>query len=104
MAFRLLLLVIVFIARAHAADSPALRAEFQRAYESADESASNNDSAALRGYILYPYLVQQRLHHSLAGEPGAAVDQATEEFLKTHGTDPVARELRRTWYASLAKR
>ncbi len=85
-----------------------VRAEFQRAYASAsaESVAGSSDSAALRDYALYPYLEQRRIQLVLASNPGnwSAVDLAAEQFLKAHLIEPVARELRRVWYASLARR
>ncbi|MBC7983003.1 MAG: lytic transglycosylase domain-containing protein [Candidatus Obscuribacterales bacterium] len=84
----------------------AVRAEFQSAYAEVTLTERRADSEALRSYVLYPYLQQQRIQHALVVNNGdlSTIDQDTEAFLKTHGVEPVARELRRVWYASLAKR
>ncbi len=104
----LIALAISFAANAEVAGSAVVRDEFQRAYgePSAASLDGSTDGEALRGYVLYPYLQQHRIQLALAANPESwvAVDQAAEEFLKLHGVEPVARELRRTWYASLAKR
>jgi len=90
---------------ARATENLAVRGEFQRAYATAESgAASGNDSEMLRAYVLYPYLQQLRLQRATTNESSENTDRAIEEFLTTHGTAPVARELRRTWYASLAKR
>jgi soluble lytic murein transglycosylase len=85
-----------------------VRAEFQKAYAgaTAESLQKQTDSEALRSYVLYPYLQQKRTQLALAANDGNGpiVDQAAEDFLKAHGVEPAVRELRRVWYASLAKR
>jgi soluble lytic murein transglycosylase len=88
----------------------AVRAEFARVYSVAALSKPSFDSAALRNYILYPYIQKQRLLHALAApeaKSGAAeteLDQEVDTFIKAHDRETVSAELRRNWYASLAQR
>jgi soluble lytic murein transglycosylase len=88
----------------------AVRAEFARVYPIAAESKPERDSAALRNYILYPYIQKQRLLHALAApesksaDAEAALDREIDTFIKAHDRATVSAELRRNWYASLAQR
>lgn len=64
------------------------------------------DGAALRSYVLYPYLQAARLERMI-GRSGDALDAADEQvrqFLSAAGADPVGIGLRRAWLASLARR
>ncbi|HYM36033.1 MAG TPA: transglycosylase SLT domain-containing protein [Steroidobacteraceae bacterium] len=102
--------LVMAIASARAADnSPTdVRAEFQRAYVLASNSSDSTDadSARLREYMLYPYLEQLRIRRMLASATSnfAVIDLAVETFLRAHDKEAVSAELRRAWYASLAKR
>jgi soluble lytic murein transglycosylase len=84
------------------------REAFKRAYAQVDADAGSptNDTDKLRDYPLYPYLQAARLNRALDGKPQtlAAADERVEEFLARHGREPVTRELRRNWLASLADR
>jgi soluble lytic murein transglycosylase len=62
------------------------------------------DSPALRGYVLYDYLVAARLRRDLGRSPGDELDPAIDAFLESHGNEPVTRALRHEWLASLAQR
>ena len=71
------------------------------------------DTAALRGYVLYPYLEAARLRRQLElATPAAAeladnllpVDLAVTVFLREHGAEPVTSPLRAAWLTSLASR
>jgi soluble lytic murein transglycosylase len=82
-----------------------MRNEFLKAYLEAKPIDAQGDTQSLRNYVLYPYLQQHRIQLALATTPVSVnVDRAAEEFLKLHTVEPVARELRRVWYASLAAR
>jgi soluble lytic murein transglycosylase len=82
------------------------REAFKSAYERIDAAAPEADSAKLRDYPLYPYLQAARLIGALEGKPEtlAAVDLRIDEFLTRHNREPVTRDLRRKWLASLADR
>ena len=88
----------------------AVRTEFARVYPIAAESKPGFDSAALRNYILYPYIQKQRLLHALASlEPKSAdaesaLDREIDTFIKAHDRATVSAELRRNWYTSLVQR
>ncbi len=64
------------------------------------------DDAALRAYVLYPYLRAARIEQALGRAEGVwhDTDVAAAEFLQETGTTPVAQALRRAWLASLARR
>ncbi|MGI9246642.1 MAG: hypothetical protein ACR2I8_08080, partial [Steroidobacteraceae bacterium] len=71
------------------------------------------DDPALRGYVLYPYLqaarLQRQLQTATPAAPGTVdaslpVDAEIAAFLASQGRNPVARELRGAWLASLARR
>jgi soluble lytic murein transglycosylase len=81
----------------------AARAEFRSAYALADAAVTGApaDSEALRSYPLYPYLVSARLRGRL-DDPTAAT--AIEAFLREHGSQPVAKSLRRGWLMTLSMR
>jgi soluble lytic murein transglycosylase len=86
-----------------------VRAQFQRAYAQAsviEAPLQEDDSEALRAYPLYPYLQAARIGAALA-EAGAdfgAADERAQSFIAAYEHDPVGRELRRVWLASLAQR
>jgi soluble lytic murein transglycosylase len=109
MSFRYLTLVALFIVfPARADEFAAARSEFQRAYSVAQSGASPStpDSEALRAFPIYPYLQLARLRRALTNNATdlSALDQDVEDFLRERQTEPVTRELRRSWYASLAER
>jgi soluble lytic murein transglycosylase len=96
-------------AAAAAADDPYedVRAEFIQAYTIVDDSAADaQDSTALRSYPLYPYLQRARIARALdtAGESWTLTDDNAQAFLLAHDAEPVARDLRRAWLDSLARR
>ncbi|WP_218043070.1 lytic transglycosylase domain-containing protein [Steroidobacter gossypii] len=65
-----------------------------------------DDSEALRSYPLYPYLQAARIKRALGeatNELGPA-DQRAETFVTYYEREPVGRDLRGTWLASLAQR
>jgi soluble lytic murein transglycosylase len=86
----------------------AQRIEFQQAYgRIATTPAATADSAGLRGYVLYPYLLAARLSYELGasgvGVP-APLDEQIAAFLRANEREPVAQDLRRSWLLSLAAR
>jgi len=82
----------------------AVRREFRLAYSQTNGNAAA-DSAALRSYVLYPYLQQARIRRNITGTTNfAQVDRDAVSFLRAFGADNVTRDLRRDWYASLARR
>jgi soluble lytic murein transglycosylase len=68
------------------------------------EAPEPSDSAALKAYPIYDYLVAARLRRDLTWTPGDDRDLAIDAFLRAHEGQPVARALRRQWMASLAER
>lgn len=93
-----------------AVDNGAVRAEFVQQIEAleampapAQPGSIGEASAALRGYVLYPYLEAQRLRTPLRF--GVAPDDAAvAALLQRDGDVPWTRELRRDWLVDLAKR
>jgi soluble lytic murein transglycosylase len=87
---------------------------FKKAYQQVDSSGAlpqSTDSEALRVYPLYPYLQAARIRRALANlEETAAsaelspIDQRAQTFITSVERDPVGRDLRRVWLASLAER
>jgi soluble lytic murein transglycosylase len=100
-------LAVATPARAASADD-AVRTEFRAAYAAAaaGNDAAAADSAALRGYLLYPYLRAARIERRLARAAGTwhEADGEAEAFLAEAGDAPVAKTLRRAWLTSLARR
>ncbi|MDB5968256.1 MAG: hypothetical protein JWQ90_706 [Hydrocarboniphaga sp.] len=91
-------------------DNAAVRAEFVQQIESleampspAQAGTTGEASAALRNYVLYPYLEAQRLRAPLRFGL-VADDAAIGALLKRDGDLPWTRELRRDWLVDLAKR
>jgi soluble lytic murein transglycosylase len=86
----------------------AVRGEFRAAYERAlaGENDSSDDSASLKAYPIYPYLVAARIGRALNGarDTLALADERAAAFIAEHSREPVARGLRRTWLESLARR
>jgi soluble lytic murein transglycosylase len=106
------LLVAVLLlspAVASAAPSAALRAEFAKAFEQAQRtSEAQAESAALRGYVLYPYLRAQRLMTALSQRSGATaeagLDAQIAAFVASQPELAITRDLRRDWLLDLAER
>ena len=86
----------------------AVRREFRAAYAraTAGDTESRDDSASLKAYPLYPYLVAARIREALRGAPDtlAPADERAASFIAAHSREPVARGLRRAWLDSLARR
>jgi hypothetical protein len=86
--------------------SPAA-AEFMAAMQRAKLPATAPeppDSAALKAFPIYDYLVAARLRRDLALTPNEDLDAVIEAFLSVREGQPVTRALRRQWLASLAQR
>lgn len=102
----ILLLAAMPAAAAPAPASDAVRAEFRAALEQAARPVP--ESAALRGYLLRPYLEAARLRHALvpvaAGRPDETIERRIAAFLKRHRDEPVTTELRRDWLKVLGER
>lgn len=94
-----------------AADPAYARARFAfaKAYDrigTAKASVPAHDAAILRAYPLYRYLEAARIEHALLTAPDspASVDREAAALIARHRGEPVARELRTAWLASLARR
>jgi soluble lytic murein transglycosylase len=62
------------------------------------------DSATLKAYPIYDYLLAARLRRDLGFTPSEELDVAIEAFLRAHEGEPVGRSLKHQWLASLAQR
>jgi soluble lytic murein transglycosylase len=62
------------------------------------------DSATLKGYPIYDYLVTARLRRDLGFTPSEELDATIDTFLRAHEGQPVGRSLKHQWLASLAQR
>ncbi|MGH8457598.1 MAG: transglycosylase SLT domain-containing protein, partial [Stenotrophobium sp.] len=106
---RLILLCLVLWLPPLCAQTPddwaGVRAEFSAAItRAAAGETAQADSTALRGYVLYPYVLAARLQQQLKSAPGPATDAAVDAYLKQYAALPVARELRTAWLQNLAQR
>jgi peptidoglycan lytic transglycosylase len=90
-----------------------VRSEFQQAYAQVDvapRTMQQPDSENLRTYPLYPYLQAARIRRALANGMAsgngelASVDQRAATFTTYYEREPIGRDLRRVWLASLAER
>jgi soluble lytic murein transglycosylase len=80
-------------------------AEFASALERARTNLPGPpDSAALRAYPIYDYLIAARLRRDVTLTPGDEVDAAIDAFLRAHEGQPVGRSLKHQWLDSLAQR
>ncbi len=85
--------------------SASARTEFMAAMDRVRQrSAETPDSAALQAYVIYDYLVAARLRRDLELKPSEELDTTIDAFLQAHAGQPVARNLRLDWLASLAGR
>lgn len=102
-----LLSTIVACAASLANDSPALlpnTAEFIAALQRVRTNTPDSpDTAAVKAYPIYDYLIAARLRRDLAA-PSEAIDTSIDDFLRARDGLPVTRALRRQWLASLAQR
>ncbi|MGH8227459.1 MAG: transglycosylase SLT domain-containing protein [Steroidobacteraceae bacterium] len=92
-----------------AAANETVRQAFEAAYAQAPEAlpdAAAHDSASLKHYPLYPYLVAARLESALGAAPQALapIDRRAAGFIAAHRNEPVSREVRKAWLQSLAQR
>lgn len=80
-----------------------VRVEFERAMDvnSSGNSSAAGDSAALRAYVLYPYLEAERLRMRLA-TASPRPDAEIAALLKRDGDAPWTRDLRSDWLQALA--
>src|SRR5262245_57939684 len=86
--FSCALVALLFAGATHAGDSPAapspVREEFRAALDRISQEKAGADSAALRAYVLYPYLEAARLRSELAKikapERAASVEQRARAF------------------------
>ena len=62
------------------------------------------DSATLKAYPIYEYLIAARLRRDLGFAPSEGLDATVDTFLRAHEGEPVGRALRHQWLASLAER
>jgi soluble lytic murein transglycosylase len=62
------------------------------------------DSATLKAYPIYDYLVTARLRRDLGFTPSEELDATIDAFLRAHEGQPVGRSLKHQWLASLAQR
>jgi soluble lytic murein transglycosylase len=62
------------------------------------------DSATLKAFPIYDYLLAERLRRDAGLDPGEERDAAIDAFLRAHEGQPVGRTLRHQWLASLAQR
>jgi soluble lytic murein transglycosylase len=87
------------------ADAEAVRQEFVAAMLRVRQHQPDlPDSAALKNYAIYSYLVAARLRRDLTLRPDENLDAAADTFLQDHPGQPVARALRKDWLTSLAQR
>ena len=89
--------LLVGVGAAAAADSDpdaAVRAQFLAALAQAQAGSPPNtpDSAALKAYVLYPYLRAARLRARLQRGADEAVDRDVEAFEQRHADEPVGTE------------
>ncbi len=104
-------LLATIAASARADDDPlaSVRLLFVFAYAAAEAGAPlplSTEPAALRDYVLYPYLERARLTSALRGATQAwtSTDDDVNAFLDAHAGEPVAADLLRTWLSSLGAR
>ena len=85
----------------------AVREAFRQAYAAAAVPPSADqaeDSASLRTYVLYPYLLEARLERDLRLQSDPDVDTHAAAFIQRYGDMPVTHKLRHAWLADLAHR
>jgi peptidoglycan lytic transglycosylase len=62
------------------------------------------DSAALKRFPIFDYLVAARLRRDLTRAPDEDIDNTIDAFLREHAGQPVSHALRHQWLLSLADR
>jgi soluble lytic murein transglycosylase len=83
----------------------AVQAEFKAAIQRVRQhQPDQQDSPALRAYVIYDYLIVARLRRDLDQKPSDELDAAINAFLEAHAGQPVAKNLRNEWLSSLASR
>jgi soluble lytic murein transglycosylase len=83
----------------------AVQAEFKAAIQRIRQHEPDQpDSAALKSYVIYDYLLVARFRRDLEQAPSDDLDTAINAFLEAHAGQPVARNLRNDWLTSLANR
>lgn len=102
----LLLVLATLLPLGARANEDTLRREFRTALADAraGRTPAQEDSAALRAYVLFPYLEGARIQSLIARAPAGTADSAAERFLSSYGDVVIAREVRRLWLLDLAKR
>ena len=106
-SYLLLLQAGIVAAQSPEAISRSDREEFRQAYTAARagvRARPEADSAALRRYLLYPYLEAARITAELDSEQDTSVEVRARDFVVRHEPAPVAQILRRNWLRSLARR
>lgn len=82
--------------------------QVREALDAAERSAApvTDDPPSLRGSVLYPYVLGQRLLTAVRLQPGPTTDAAVAAFLadSDHAALPVTDTLRRNWLLNLAQR
>jgi soluble lytic murein transglycosylase len=106
---RLPLLVLVLAGRALGAEPAPAVATPQQQFVVAMARVrqglpDENDSPALRAYVIHDYLVAARLRRDLKSGESDELDGRIDGFLQAHLAEPVTRTLRHDWLASLARR
>lgn len=89
-----------------ASDDEAIRQQFRDALTAARAAPSpaQADSAALRDYVLYPYLQATRIQTQISRGVAGSADADAARWLNAHPDLPVSRELRRQWLIDIAGR
>jgi soluble lytic murein transglycosylase len=83
----------------------AVRAQFMAAMQRIRQGTPEQpDSPQLRAYVIYDYLTVARFRRDLDLKPSDDLDTAIDAFLQARAGQPVARNLRIDWLASLASR
>lgn len=99
-----LMLMAPWVCRA--SDDAAIRQQFRDALTAAraDQMQVQADSAALRDYVLYPYLQATRIQTRISRGIAGSADADAARWLNAYPDLPVSRELRRQWLIDIAGR
>jgi soluble lytic murein transglycosylase len=88
-----------------ATSPPSTTAEFMAAMQRVRMNLPEPpDSATLKAYPIYDYLVAARLRRDLGLTPSEELDATIDAFLRAREGAPVGRSLKHQWLASLAQR